>query len=163
MNKSPGSTAAKEMSAISTIVTAGLVVGVLDIISAFFIFGAIGSSPVRILQSIASGLLGPESFKGGLTTAGLGLVLHFVIALGAAAVFYAASRKLPVLIEHPIVSGLVYGLGVYAFMNLVVLPLSAAKPRYSVYIIVSQLLVHPLLIGIPIALMVRRFSRAAAA
>ena len=111
------------------------------------------------MQSVASGLLGPESFKGGLATAGLGLVLHFVIALGAAAVFYAASRKLRILIQHPVASGLAYGLAIYAFMNLVVLPLSAASPKYSVYSVVSQLIVHPLLIGLPIALIVRRFSK----
>lgn len=159
MNASPHASSTRSTRPFSAIASAGLVAGILDITSAFIIYGAIGATPVRILQSIASGLLGPESFKGGFATAGLGLALHFVIALGAAAVFYAASRKLPILTEHAVASGLAYGLAIYAFMNLVVLPLSAATPRYSVYSVVSQLIVHPLLIGLPISLIVRWFSR----
>ncbi len=158
MNTSPRASFTRSTRAFSAIASAGLVAGILDITSAFIIYGAIGATPVRVLQSIASGLLGPRSFTGGFGTAGLGLALHFVIALGAAAVFYAASRKLPILVERAVACGLVYGLGIYAFMNLVVLPLSAATPRYSVYSVVSQLIVHPLLIGLPIALLVRRFS-----
>ena len=159
MNAFSGARPTTGPQASSAIATAGLIAGILDITSAFIIYGAKGATPVRILQSVASGLLGPESFKGGLATAGLGLVLHFVIALGAAAVFYAASRKLRILLDHPVASGLAYGLAIYAFMNLVVLPLSAASPKYSVYSVVSQLIVHPLLIGLPIALIVRRFSK----
>ena len=159
MRASFGASATRSTQAFLAIAVAGLVAGILDITSAFIIYGAKGATPVRILQSVASGLLGPQSFKGGFATAGLGLALHFVIALGAAAVFYAASRKLGILIQHPVASGLAYGLAIYAFMNLVVLPLSAATPRYSVYSVVSQLIVHPLLIGLPIALIVCRFSR----
>ena len=53
--------------------------------------------------------------------------MHFLIALVAAAVYYAASRKLGVLLGRPVVSGLLYGVAVYVFMNFnfVVLPLSA--------------------------------------
>ena len=162
MNASSGAIATRSTQAFSAIAAAGLIAGILDITSAFIIYGAKGATPVRILQSVASGLLGPDAFNGGFGTAGLGLALHFVIALGAAAVFYAASRKLPILVEHAVASGLAYGLATYAFMNLVVLPLSAATIKYSVYSVVSQLIVHPLLVGLPIALTVRRFSRQSA-
>jgi len=61
------------------------------------------------LQSIASGLLGPQAYEGGVATAILGVVLHFVIAIGAAAVFYLLSRKLPFLTQKPILWGPLYG------------------------------------------------------
>lgn len=159
MNALSGATTTRNAQPFFAIAAAGLIAGILDITSAFVIYGAIGATPVRILQSVASGLLGSQSFKGGFGTASLGLALHFLIALGAAAVFYTASRKLPILLEQPVASGLAYGLAIYAFMNLVVLPLSAANPRYSVYSVVSQLIVHPLLVGLPISLIVRRLSR----
>src|SRR5712692_8674548 len=110
---------------LAAIVWGGLLAGGLDITAAFVIYGVRGASPVRILQSIASGLLGAAAFQGGRETAALGALLHFLIALVAAAVYYAASRKLGVLLGRPVVSGLLYGVAVYVFMNFVVLPLSA--------------------------------------
>ncbi len=88
--------------------------GILDITSAFILFGLKGATPVRILQSIASGLLGPASFNGGAATAILGGILHFVIAFGAASTFYLASRRLRLLTQRPVISGLAFGVVVYA-------------------------------------------------
>ena len=62
----------------------------------------------------------------------LGVVLHFVIALGAATVYYLASRKLTFLVSSAVLCGLIYGALVYLFMHLIVLPLSAApKGRHA--------------------------------
>ena len=133
--------------------------GILDITSAFILFGLKGATPVRILQSIASGLLGPASFNGGAATAILGGILHFVIAFGAASTFYLASRRLRLLTQRPVISGLVFGVVVYAFMRLIVVPLSLVKARQPpLSEIVAQLFVHMLLIGLPIAFIVRYFS-----
>jgi hypothetical protein len=55
--------------AFDTIVWGGLVAGVLDSIDADVAFGLNGMNPIRVLQFIASGLLGLASFKGGLATA----------------------------------------------------------------------------------------------
>src|SRR5580704_192704 len=104
---------------------AGLLAGSLDITAAFVESGLEGRSPVSLLQGIAGGLLGMSSFQGGLATAALGVFFHFLIATTAAAVFYAASRKLTFLVKHSVPSGLLYGVMVYSFMNFVVLPLSA--------------------------------------
>ena len=62
----------KNSEAFRAIVTAGLVVGVLDISSAFVIWWQRGVGAQRGLQGIAAGLLGAKSFDGGLVTAGLG-------------------------------------------------------------------------------------------
>jgi hypothetical protein len=51
---------------LAAIVWGGLPAGGLDITAAFVIYGLRGASPVRILQSIASGLLGAAAFQGGV-------------------------------------------------------------------------------------------------
>src|SRR5918995_1563609 len=98
----------------------GLIAGTLDLTAACVYSWLRGSvSPVRVFQFIASGVLGTDSFTGGAKTALLGVALHFLIATVATAVFYFASRKWLFLIERPIVTGLLYGVVVYSFMNLV--------------------------------------------
>jgi len=59
--------------------------GVLDITAALVVYGFFGIKPLRLLQGIASGLLGRRAFDGGLATALLGLVCHFFNAFSAAA------------------------------------------------------------------------------
>jgi len=145
--------------AVPAILQGGIIAGVLDIMDAFVFFWLRGVSPIRILQAIASGLLGANSFKGGFATASLGLALHFVIALGAAAVYYLASRKIRFLTTRPIVSGLLFGLFVYLFMNFLVLPLSAvARSPFSVASVLNGLFAHLFLVGLPISLSVRRYT-----
>src|SRR6266704_5029362 len=107
---------------IPAIATAGLIAGILDIASAFIIAELKGTGSIRMLQGIASGLLGSQSFEGGMATAGLGLAIHFLIAFTAAAVFYAASRKFSSLTQYAVVSGLLYGIAVYIFMYWMVVP-----------------------------------------
>jgi hypothetical protein len=139
----------------------GLIAGILDISAACIHANLVGGlSPMRVLQYVASGLLGADSYNGGLRSASLGLALHFLIAYVACAVFYAASRKFTFLVRQAFVWGPVYGIAVYAFMYLVVTPLTfntsffARKPSS----IAVGLMIHILCIGLPIALVVRRFS-----
>ena len=148
----------KNSVAFRAIFTAGLVVGVLDIFSAFVIAGIKGTGSIRMLQGIASGLLGQRSFEGGMATAGLGLAIHFLIAFTAAAVFYAASRKFSSLTEHAAVSGLLYGIAIYIFMYWILVPLVFPTAHHSMSRDVTAVIIHIVLIGLPIALVVRRFS-----
>jgi hypothetical protein len=151
------------MRAFRTIAIAGLIVGAMDITSAIIITISRGSTVTRLMQFIASGLLGPKAFQGGPATFALGLGLHFVIAFSLVAVFYAASRSFAFLRRQAVVSGLVYGLIVFGVMNLIVLPLSAAKPRHSLSGDLIQIGIHMFVIGLPTALLVRRFSGATSA
>ena len=148
------------MRALRTIAITGLIVGAMDITSAFIIAISRGSTITRLLQFVASGLIGQQAFQGGMATAALGLGLHFVIAFSLVGVFYAASRRLAFLRRQAVLSGIVYGLIVYGFMNLVVLRLSAAKPRHSLTGDLIQIGIHMFVIGLPTALLVRRFSGA---
>lgn len=144
---------------LPTIVSAGLIAGILDITSAFVIAEIKGMGSIRMLQGIASGLLGPQSFEGGMVTAGLGLSIHFLIAFTAATVFYLSSRQISFLTQHAVVSGLLYGIAVYVFMYWIVVPLRFPTVLHSVSRDVTAVIIHMILIGLTIALVVRHFSK----
>ena len=146
--------------AVRAIAITGLVVGALDITSAFILAIARGSTATRLLQFVASGLLGPSAFEGGPTTAALGLLLHFVIAFAVVIAFYATTRWIPAIRGYPVVAGLAYGVVVYGVMNLIVLPLSAARPRHTLTGDLIQIGIHMFVIGLPTSLLIRRLSGA---
>lgn len=147
------------------IVAGGLVAGTLDIADALIFHGARGVAPWRVLQAIASGLLGREAFTGGASTAALGLGLHFFIATTAAAAYALASQRVALLVRRPWLCGAAYGLVVYAVMQYVVLPLSAFRPGPAAppgsinWGLVNLLLAHVFCVGVPIALGARWAAR----
>ena len=149
----------KKSEAFRGILTAGLVVGVLDISSALVIWWQRGVGARRGLQGITAGLLGAKSFDGGFVTAGLGLALHFFVALVVVSVFYLASRKIEFLTIHPVVSGVVYGIGVYVVMYWLVLPMAFPTFRHRLGNELLAVAIHISLIGLPCALIVRRYSQ----
>ena len=133
-----------------------LIVGTADILDAFIFFGLRGIRPVRILQGIASGILGRDAFSGSAATAALGAVLHYFIAFAIVCVFLAASRRLPDLARRPWLYGPLYGLVVYAVMNYVVIPLSLVTMRPKpLAVLANGLLIHMLGVGLPTALIAR--------
>ncbi|WP_438480432.1 hypothetical protein [Oleiharenicola lentus] len=152
------------------IVAAGLLCGVLDICAAFtHAYFASGATPGRILQAVASGLLGKQSFELGAASMAFGLALHFAVAFSWAVIFYALSRKLSVLTRRAVVSGIIYGAVVYGLMNSAVLPFASWFRSFYLHTPVvfapkfpwPQLLIHITCVGLPIALMVKKYSRAA--
>ena len=135
-----------------------MIVGVLDLAYAIAVYSP--RQPILIPQTIASGILGLKSYSGGTPTAVLGVVLHFVIALSAAAVYYLASRKLTFLAGRAVPYGLIYGAMVYLSMPIVVLPLSAAPKGNTPFgYMAFEFVEHWFCVGLPIALSVRRYSR----
>jgi hypothetical protein len=141
----------------ATILAAGLAAGALDITAAFATWAGRGVTPVRILQGITSGLLGADSFRGGWRTAALGLGFQFLIAITAAAVFYAGSRRLAVMTRRPILSGAVYGIAVYLVMYWIVMPLSRVHRRpFSGSATLLAVATHVVCVGIPISVVVAR-------
>jgi len=145
--------------AFRAILTAGFVVGVLDISSAFVIWWQRGVALQRGLQGIAAGLLGARSYEGGIATAGLGLALHFFVAFMVVSVFYLASRKMTLLTKQPLISGVVYGIGVYIVMYWGVLPMAFPAFRHRLWNELLELAIHICLIGLPTAVIVRRYSQ----
>lgn len=138
------------------ILVGGLIAGTLDLASAFISFGW------GVPRAIASGLLGSAAFRGGIPTWILGVILHFVIALSAAAVYSFASRKLKFLMQNPLVCGLFFGIAVFLVMNLIVVPLSAAPFKggsFTHRALIQGLLVHMFCIGLPVSYSTRKFSK----
>lgn len=147
---------------LRAVILAGGLVGALDLCYAVAFYGSEGIPPIRIPQSIASGVLGASAFKAGVAAAGFGVALHFLIALCIAAVYAVASRRFLFLTRYPVQCGVGYGAAVYAVMHIIVLPLSAApKFKTTATSVLSDLAVHMVLIGVPIAFIARRFVCAA--
>lgn len=147
--------------ALALIVKVGLIAGTLDITDALIFSHVRGIAPNRVFQYIASGLIGSRSFELGTASVVLGIVLHYAIALGWTAIFYAASRRFTILLRRPIVSGLIYGIAVYLFMNFVVLPLSGVPHPIEAASLVSRIngaLAVMLCIGLTISLLIRHDS-----
>lgn len=145
-------------SAARAILVAGLTAGALDLLAAFALSASRGGGPIQALQGIATGVLGRSSYSGGAGSAALGFVCHFTIALGAATTYYMLSRRLRVMTSQAIFSGALFGIGVYFFMQDVVLPLSAfpGRPASQLSTIATGVLIHIFCVGLPIALVIRR-------
>lgn len=143
------------------IIWGGLGAGVLDILAAI-INTAIrtGRGPLWVFQSVASAILGANSYKGGFASAALGAVIHFFNAFVICTVFFLASRKLPFLVKRWVVSGLLYGVGAYFVMYGIVLRLTFHRnfltPFSSIMLGVA---IHMFCVGLPISLAVNRFSK----
>lgn len=147
--------------AFDVVVLGGAAVALLDIANAiaFWHFYA-DAPPVRILQAVAAGLLGRESFAGGAATAALGLALHFLIAFGMAGAYWLACRRWPALVARPVAAGLAYGALTWAAMNLVVVPLSRATPVPFISAwFVDGILAHLFLVGLLLAFVARWSAR----
>ena len=115
-----------------------------------------GRSPLQPFRAVAAGLLGNEAFRGGTPAALLGIALHAGIAACVVATYLIASRRLPVLVRHPLLAGMLYGLGVYTVMYHIVIPLSALTPGpRSLAETIPALLIHIGGVGIPAALAAR--------
>lgn len=147
----------------AAIFSGGLLAGIFDLTQAFIGYSLMGSTPFRILQAVAGGIFGRQhSREMGWASAAIGLLCHFTIAFSAATVYYIASRKLRVLVQRPVLCGLVYGECVFLFMYFLVIPLSAlGHATFNLATYITGPIGHPLLVGLPIALCARRFSETA--
>ncbi len=131
----------------------------MDITAALIVYGYYGLRPIPLLQGIAAGLLGSQAWNGGFATAALGLFCHFLIAFGAATVYFVLSLWMPFLLQYAVFAGAVYGIAVYFFMNRIVVPLSAArKYPFSVKMMIIGVIIHIFCVGLPIALVMRKLS-----
>jgi hypothetical protein len=160
MSAIPAESILEKPNAYWGILWGGLLAGILDITAACINGGlSSGRSPLWILQSVASGWLGADSYKGGMASGALGLVTHFFIAFTATAVYFLASRKLNFLVQQALISGVLYGIAVYMFMYMLVIPVTFSR-KFSapVSAIITPVLIHIFCVGLPIALMVKRFS-----
>jgi len=137
----------------------GLFAGTLDISENLIFNGFRAITPWRVFQFIASGLIGLKSFRLGWTSVGLGVLIHYVIALSWAAIFYRAASRFRMIMRRPVLSGLIFGALVYFVMNFIMLPLSGVPHARAALTLASRInavLALLFCIGLPISLLVRR-------
>jgi hypothetical protein len=141
------------------IVYGGLVVGALDLIDAFLFFGfRSGARPMAILHSIAAGFVGRDAARaGGVPTAILGLLAHFLVAFCIVSVYVLASRAIPIMRKQWLVCGIVFGVAAYFVMTWLVVPMSNAGNQQITFalpatpVMINGILIHMFGVGLPAA------------
>ena len=147
-------------SILRPILVATLVAGTLDILSAFAFAGMAGVGPVAVLRYVASGPFG-EQATATPGWAAIGLIVHFAIMACMAAAYMLIAARVPALLRHPIVAGLLYGLLLWGIMYWIVKPLRwpDAPLPHTLWGIANALFSHCILVGLPIALIAARHLR----
>lgn len=140
------------------VLAGGALAGLLDIAFAISFAMYNGLTPERLLQVVASGLLGKAAFSGGAALAALGLACHFALSFLWMTLFLLAARRVPALAVRPLVSAVGFGILVFLIMRLVVLPLSAfpSPVTFKPLGTVLDLLSHMFLFGLPIVWATRK-------
>lgn len=146
------------MRKIQPVLISGLVIGILDgLTAAIHYYLKTGKNPAAVYKFIASGVLGPTALKGGADMVILGIVLHLMIAMVFAFLFYLIYERTGLFRLSPWLVGLIYGSFVWVVMNLVVVPLSRT-PHITLTTsrILTSWLILVVMIGLPLAFMARR-------
>lgn len=140
---------------------AWLTAGTLDLLSAFAFAGMAGVAPGAVLRFVASGPFGDAMQESALGIP-LGLVVHFAIMLVMVLAYMRVAPSFLVLLRHPMLAGIAYGVLLWLVMYWVVRPLrwpamwppsafatmEAVKVAWSIG---NALFSHCILVGIPIA------------
>ena len=142
----------------AAIIMAGLVAGTLDLSCATIQTIMMGGSPLKMLQYISSGLLGPAAFAGGMKYSILGVVIHYCIAFSWTILFFLLYPSIKGLASHRLITGIVYGVIVWVIMNRVVVPLSKIPDRpFNLKNSLIGLGIIIIAIGIPLSYMAARY------
>ena len=147
--------------AFSTILLATVVAAILDLTAACVTsYLKSGLSPFKVLQYIASAVYGTASFNRGWGSAMVGLIMHFSISFSVALIYFLLYPTIGTLQKKPILSGAILGLGVWLFLNLVVLPNSKVhQPPFETPSVLLGIVLHMLLVGLPIALITKKYFK----
>lgn len=148
-------------SILRSIVLGGTFIFVIQLIHQWIVVTLIQGTPfILVWQYIASGVLGNTAFEGGLAALLLGLFLHLINSLIIAAVFILSAERIPLLRRYVIAGALLYGLGVFFVMNMIVTPLSAAPPLPAPTLpwLIEAIIEHVLAIGLPLGILAQRNS-----
>lgn len=148
-----------KQSITKAILLAGFVAGLLDITAAIISFYLNRhTGPVKMFQYIASAVLGKDAYDGGMATAALGLLFHFLVAYSFTIIFFLLYPKLNLYSKNMIVVGLAYGIVVWLVMNLVVVPLSNANAApFKLKGVIIGALILMFCIGLPVSIFAHRF------
>lgn len=143
---------------------AGLLVGTLDITSAFIYYFIRTGQPtvLNVLNYVASGLFGKAALTGGIGMQLAGLLLHYCIAFSFTIFFFWLFSRVKILSENRLLTGIGYGIFIWLVMNLIVVPSSKIGTRPFVLLnALINVLILIICIGIPLSFMATRFSKQA--
>ena len=144
------------------ILQAGLIVGTLDILSAF-IYYYIKSGRTNFLvifKFIASGIFGKAAGEGGTDMILAGFILHYAIAFAFTIFFFWLYPKVSVMSKNRIVTAIIYGLFVWTVMNLVVVPLSNTVHRpFKIEGALINMGILIICIGVPLSFMANAYFK----
>lgn len=142
-----------------TVLLSGLLVGSLDIIAALVQFySKTGKDPLIVLKYIASAVFGKSAYSGDSRMAIWGLLLHFLIAFMWTVFFFLVYPKLKLLSWNRIVTGIIYGIFIWAIMTQVVVPISKASPgNFNLKNAIIAVLILIGAIGLPLSFIAHRF------
>ncbi len=141
---------------LNIILRAGLLAGTLDILAAILILAK--GNAEGTLKFIASGVFGNMAFSGGYDMVALGTVFHYFIATSFAAGYFLVYPRLPLLQKNKWASGVLFGLFVWAVMNLLAVPLShAPQGPFAWDSALKNMAILVVCIGLPIAWLAERF------
>lgn len=148
----------QKVSATRTILAAGVIAGILDSAAASLVFYfKLGLNPAQVMQYIASAIYGAKAFSGGIRMVIVGTLLHFIIAFIIAAVYFYLYPVISQLRKWPVISGLLLGVAIWLFMNLIVIPFSKIQPSpFEISAVIISISWHMVLVGLPISLITKR-------
>jgi hypothetical protein len=147
----------------SKVIKAGLIVGTLDILSActhYIIKG--GKNPADVLKFVASGFFGSAAFSGGIDMILAGLLFHYFIAFSFTIFFFLLYPRISFLAKNIFLTGFLYGVFVWCFMNLIVVPFSNIPQRpFNLTNALINMAILIVAIGIPLSFMANSYYKTA--
>ena len=158
-------TRANTQLAVRRVLAAGGLVALLDGLYVVVVFDWVrhSTTTARIFAGIARALIGQAASSGGAAIVLLGVSIHCMVALGWSAVFAVAYSSIGALRRstsnawRAVGVGVAYGIFVWAAMRYLVLPLThAVRAPLLTRGTGLVLLAHVLVVGPPIALVIRR-------
>ena len=148
----------KPTGGFKTIFWSGLVAGILDGIAAIVVLHIwFKLTPGQVMQWIASGIYGASAFAGGTAMVLAGILFHFIVAYVLAVFYFFIFPKVNLLGKRPILSGLIFGIGIFLVMNMIVIPASHIQPSpFDLGLASVSMIWHIVLVGIPIAVITKK-------
>ncbi|MEO8712319.1 MAG: hypothetical protein ABI405_09365 [Parafilimonas sp.] len=145
-----------------TILLIGIIAGTLDILTAFIIYSQILhlATPIQMLSNIARAAVSKSLIENEKILALIGLLFHYIIAYCFATFYFLIYPRIKFLRKNSIVSGLLYGIFVWAVMNLIVQPLTGSKIGPFTFIpLLRTVIILIVCIGLPIAILTARYYK----
>jgi uncharacterized membrane protein YagU involved in acid resistance len=149
-------------SAIQTILTAGLIAGCLDLLTAIIVYSVVmqRTTDIKLLQGIGRAAFGSDTFQSGSSLALAGVAVHFFIAFSFTVFYFFIFPYITFFRRQPVIAGLLYGIFAWCVMNLIMLPLfHVANIPHKWDSIIRGAVILMFCIGLPISLIVSWYYR----